>query len=68
MTGEFFKWVGFKIEGDFTTSPSLTDGYVDLKLLGPGLTRAFSSSPPSPRGATGTGGARTSGGSSGPPR
>jgi phosphate-selective porin len=38
MTGEFFKWVGFKIEGDFTTSPSLTDGYIDLRLLGPQLT------------------------------
>jgi phosphate-selective porin OprO and OprP len=38
MTGEFFKWVGFRIEGDFTISPSLTDGYVDLRLLRPELT------------------------------
>jgi hypothetical protein len=26
-TGEFFKWVGFRIEGDFTISLSLTDGF-----------------------------------------
>ncbi|HEY7649542.1 MAG TPA: porin [Methylomirabilota bacterium] len=33
MTGQFSKWVSFKIEGDFTTSPSLTDGYIDLNFL-----------------------------------
>lgn len=33
VTGEFFRWVGFKIEADFAGTPSLTDGYVDLKFM-----------------------------------
>jgi len=33
MTGQLSKWIAFKIEGDFTTNPSLTDGYLDLNFL-----------------------------------
>ena len=37
MSGQLFKWIGFKIEGDFSSqqNPSfaLTDGYVDLNFL-----------------------------------
>jgi len=33
VQGQAFKWIGFKIEGDFTSSISLTDGYIDLNFL-----------------------------------
>ena len=31
VSGSFFKWINFRIEGDFTQNPSLFDGYVDLR-------------------------------------
>src|SRR5262245_52880377 len=37
MSGQMFKWVGFKIEGDWSSQQSnnfeLTDGYIDLNFL-----------------------------------
>ncbi len=37
MTGQLFKWIGFKIEGDYGTQQNpafaLTDGYIDLNFL-----------------------------------
>jgi len=37
MTGQLFSWIGFKIEGDFSTQQNpnfaLTDAYIDLNFL-----------------------------------
>lgn len=37
MSGQLFKWIGFKIEGDYGTQQNpafaLTDGYIDLNFL-----------------------------------
>jgi phosphate-selective porin OprO/OprP len=33
VNGSFFKWISFRIEGDFTQSPSLFDAYLEVRLL-----------------------------------
>jgi hypothetical protein len=37
LTGQLFKWIGFKIEGDYGTQQNpafaLTDGHIDLNFL-----------------------------------
>ena len=32
-SGTFFKWITFRMEGDFTQSPSLFDAYLDFRLF-----------------------------------
>jgi phosphate-selective porin OprO and OprP len=32
-SGSFFKWITFRIEGDFTQSPSLVDAYLEFRLV-----------------------------------